>query len=95
MTGEQHIRRTLTISNIKGLHARAAAKFVKCADSFDAEIAVSKDGTTVVGTSIMGLLMLGASIGTQIDVAAEGPEAAEALDALNELIDAKFHEEPV
>jgi phosphocarrier protein HPr len=84
---------TLKIGNERGLHARASAKFVKCAEQFKADILVSKDGVEVSGVSIMGLLMLGASIGTSIDVSASGAEAAEALDALRELVEAKFYED--
>ena len=61
------------IKNRKGLHARASAKFVRCAEQFEAEVRVTKDGTTVGGTSIMGLMMLGASIGTTLQLEAEGP----------------------
>lgn len=71
--------------NRKGLHARASAKFVKCAESFEAEVTVSKDGSSVGGTSIMGLMMLGASQGCHIVIEAtgrDGPEAVEALAAL-------------
>ena len=72
--------RNLRIVNEKGLHARASAKFVECVEGFDASAEVSKDGMTVSGDSIMGLLMLGASRGTSIDVATQGAEA-QALDA--------------
>ncbi len=93
MSDVTKVSRTLMILNKKGLHARAAAKFVKCADVYDATVEVSKDGTTVMGTSIMGLLMLGASIGTRIDVVVEGPQAEAVLAALAGLVAAKFHEE--
>ena len=85
--------RDLLIVNKKGLHARAAAKFVQCADRFDAEITVSKDSTSVGGTSIMGLMMLAAGIGTSIRVVAEGREAAAALAALAELVADRFGED--
>jgi phosphocarrier protein len=85
--------RDLLIVNKKGLHARAAAKFVHCADQFDAEITVSKDSTTVGGTSIMGLMMLAAGIGTHIHVAATGKDAAAAIAALADLVGARFGEE--
>jgi len=85
--------RDLLIVNKKGLHARAAARFVQCADRFDAEITVSKDSTTVGGTSIMGLMMLAAGVGTHIHVAATGREAAAAIAALAELVAHKFGEE--
>lgn len=79
--------------NIKGLHARAAAKFVQCAETFKAQISVSRDGTSVDGSSIMGLLMLGASLGTTINVEASGVEAKDALEALSALVAARFHED--
>ena len=87
------LRRTLPIINQRGLHARASAKFVKCAEGFDAEINVSKDGQSVPGTSIMGLMMLAASMGTSIDVEASGPQAEAALDALDALVASKFDED--
>jgi phosphocarrier protein HPr len=83
----------LDICNSRGLHARASAKFVKCAERFDAEISVSKDGQTVPGTSIMGLLMLGACTGSTVCVNCSGPEAQQALDALRALVAGKFDEE--
>jgi len=83
----------LAIVNQRGLHARASAKFVKCAEGFDASITVSRDGQTVPATSIMGLMMLGAAIGTSITVEASGPEAESAVAALEGLIAAKFDEE--
>jgi phosphocarrier protein len=75
------------------LHARASAKFVKLAESFDADIRVSREGESVPANSIMGLMMLGASIGMQIEVSATGPQAAEAVQAIGALVDAKFDEE--
>lgn len=84
--------RNLTIKNELGLHARPAARFVECAGGFDAEITVTKDGETVPGTSIMGLLMFGAGPGSELEVRAEGPEAEAALDALEALIDCGFGE---
>ena len=86
-------RRELTILNSLGLHARATAKFVKCAEQFDAEVRVTHDGQTVPGTSMLGLLMLAAHCGTTIDVTASGPEAGEALAALASLVASKFGEE--
>jgi len=83
----------LPILNRRGLHARASAKFVQCADSFEARITVSKDQNTVGGTSIMGLMMLAAGIGSSIRVTAEGPQAREALDAIARLVADKFGEE--
>lgn len=85
--------RTLKIVNTKGLHARASAKFVQCTARFDAHVTVTKDGSTVTGTSIMGLMMLGAGIGTDLTVAATGREAHEALDALEALLANKFGED--
>ena len=85
--------RTVEIVNQRGLHARASAKFVKTAAAFDAEVTVSKDGTTVDARSIMGLMMLAAGPGAEIEIAAEGPEAEAALEALTQLVEAKFDEE--
>jgi phosphocarrier protein len=86
------LMRDLTIINLRGLHARASAKFVQTAERFDAVIAVEKDGTEVGGTSIMGLMMLAASTGTIIRVSATGPEAEAALDALAALVADRFME---
>ncbi len=83
----------LTIVNRKGLHARASAKFVKCAETFNANIRVSRENSTVGGTSIMGLMMLGASLGTTIRLDAEGPEAPEAIEALAALVIDGFGED--
>ena len=85
--------RTVEIVNERGLHARASAKFVKLASSFEAEIQVTRDGVTVDARSIMGLLMLGAGNGSSIEITAEGPDAHEALEALGELVDRKFDED--
>ncbi|MBK1671137.1 HPr family phosphocarrier protein [Rhodovibrio sodomensis] len=85
--------RRVTIRNQRGLHARAAAKFVKTAEAFEAEIRVVKDDTEVLGTSIMGLMMLAAGPGTEIDLRATGADAEPALDALAQLIDRKFDED--
>lgn len=82
----------ITICNKKGLHARASAAFVQCADQFDADIEVTKDGQTVGGSSIMGLMMLAASQGSRILIEARGKEADAALKALIELIEARFNE---
>lgn len=81
------------IANERGLHARAAAKFVKCAETFDADVQVSKDDVQVSGRSIMGLMMLAASTGTHIEVSADGPDAARAVEALGRLVADKFGEE--
>ncbi len=80
------------IANRKGLHARASARFVKCAESFDAEVRVTREGHTVGGTSIMGLMMLAASQGQTILIETEGRHAREALDALTALVEARFNE---
>ena len=81
------------ILNQKGLHARASAKFVKTAAGFEAETTVTKDGVTVDARSIMGLLMLGAGIGSTIEIASEGADAQDALDALADLVARKFDED--
>ncbi len=83
----------VTIRNRRGLHARASAKFVKCAEGFDAAIRVTRDGQTVGGTSIMGLMMLAAGPGAVLHIEAEGIEGPEALEALVALVEAGFHEE--
>lgn len=82
----------VTIINRKGLHARAAAAFVKCVEKFDAEVTVVKDGQSVNGSSIMGLLMFAAGRGSQLTLETDGPEAEELLDALTNLIEQGFHE---
>ena len=84
--------RRVTIVNPRGLHARAAAKFVKCAEGFDADVSVSKDGESVPATSIMGLMMLSASCGAEIALAGQGREAAAAIAALATLVEAGFDE---
>lgn len=85
--------RDFEIVNKKGLHARATAKFVQCAEGFESEIQVTRCGETVGGTSIMGILTLGAGIGSTITVSAVGPDAAQALDALQALVADRFGEE--
>lgn len=87
------LSRTVPIINERGLHARASAKFVKLATSFDAEITVQREGQTVDARSIMGLMMLAAGIGASIEITAEGPEAAAALEALCDLVANRFEEE--
>lgn len=87
------IVRELPIINKRGLHARASAKFVQTAEKFDAELTVTRNGESVGGTSIMGLMMLAAGIGTTITVAAKGREAQAAMDAITELLANKFGEE--
>lgn len=87
------LARTLAIVNKRGLHARASARFVQTVEGFDAQVRVSKDGATVGGTSIMGLMMLAASPGTSILVEASGNEAVAVLDALEKLVAERFGEE--
>ena len=87
------IERDLMIVNQRGLHARASAKFVQVAGSFDASIHVEKDGTRVGGTSIMGLMLLAASPGCSVRVTASGPEAEKAMAAIEELVATRFGEE--
>ncbi len=84
--------RQVEIINKRGLHARASAKFVKAASTFDAEVKVSKDGQTVDARSIMGLMMLAAGTGSFIEIEAEGPEAEPAIEALVALINNRFDE---
>lgn len=83
----------VTITNKRGLHARASAKFVRIAEDFDATITVSKDGMDVCGTSIMGLMLLAAAQGEGITIHAEGPQSHAALQALISLIEARFDED--
>lgn len=85
--------RVLTIVNEKGLHARASAKLVELVEGYDAEAVVSKDGMSVTGDSIMGLLMLAASRGTQIEVTTKGSDAAALADAIEALVADRFGEE--
>ncbi len=85
-------RRRVTITNQRGLHARAAAKFVNVAGGFEADVTVRKDGAEVSGQSIMGLMMLAAGPGCEIEIETQGAQAAEALDALVRLVAAKFEE---
>jgi len=82
----------LEIQNIKGLHARASAKLVEVVESFDADAIVSKDGERTGGDSIMGLLMLAASIGTFIEVETSGPQAEELAAAIENLVADRFGE---
>jgi len=91
--GAPLLMRELAICNKRGLHARASAKFVKLAQSFQAVIEVEKDGLKVGGTSIMGLMLLAASPGCAIRVYASGEEAAEALAALEALVNDRFGED--
>jgi len=87
------VSKEVEIRNHRGLHARASAKFVTLASQMEARITVSKDGSEVAGTSIMGLMMLGAAKGDSIVIAAEGDNHEEALQQLVDLIEAKFGED--
>ncbi len=87
------LSRTVPITNIRGLHARASAKFVTLAAAQSAQILVAKDGNEVVGTSIMGLMMLGAAKGDEIVISAEGDDAERALSILAALVEDRFGEE--
>ena len=87
------VRRIATICNQRGLHARAAARFVKTAGQFDAEVRVRKNGTEVSGRSIMGLMMLAAAPGAVIQLTATGREAEAAVIALAKLVECKFDED--
>ena len=87
------VSRTVEVVNKRGLHARASAKFVTLASQLDAQIEVEKDGSKVCGTSIMGLMMLGAAMGDSITISASGFGAEQALEKLVELVEARFHEE--
>ncbi len=92
MESKSSIVRVAVIRNQRGLHARAAAKFVKLAAEFDAAVTVRRNGQSVSGSSIMGLMMLAAGPGSEIELEAEGDQAAEALDAICDLIQRKFEE---
>lgn len=85
--------RRVTIVNRRGLHARAAARFVETAHKFDADVRVKKGVTEVSGLSIMDLMMLAASTGVEVEIKAQGREAAEALEALVRLVEERFHED--
>ena len=85
--------RTVLITNRRGLHARASAKFVTRASTQPCEVRVGKDGSTVTGTSIMGLMMLGAAMGDTITISAQGDGAGETVEALAALVEAKFGED--
>lgn len=93
MTADGRLSRELPIINRKGLHARATAKFVQCVEQFESDITVTRAGETVGGTSIMGILTLGAGIGTTITVSAMGADAAQALDAIGALVANRFGED--
>ena len=87
------VERIVTITNRRGLHARASAKVVTLASSQPAEVEVEKDGSKVAGTSIMGLMMLGAAMGDSVVISARGDGAETAVSALCELVENKFGEE--
>jgi phosphocarrier protein HPr len=87
------IEKTVLITNRRGLHARASAKFVTMATGLPAKVEVEKDGSSVVGTSIMGLMMLGAAMGDHVTIRAMGDGAEQSVGALVELIEAKFGED--
>ena len=92
-SGAPVLSRIVTICNKRGLHARAAARFVTLAEQFGASVDVLKDGQTISARSIMGLMMLGAAKGADIELRAEGWDAKEALDALATLVEAGFDEQ--
>ena len=87
------VRALVTLVNKRGLHARASAKFVETVARFQSEVTVKKDDNEVSGRSIMGLMMLGASVGTTIELVAAGSDADEAIAALSRLVAARFHED--
>lgn len=87
------MRATVLVTNKRGLHARASARFVTMAAGFDAAVTVTRDGATVTGTSIMGLMMLAAGPGETIDIAASGADAEAAVAALRRLVETRFGEE--
>jgi phosphocarrier protein HPr len=92
MSGET-LAKTLEIKNRLGLHARAAAQLVQVASRFDADVSILKDGQSVNGKSILGLMMLAAAQGSCIEVRVSGPQAAEAMAAVEQLVDQKFYED--
>ena len=93
MGGDGSFAADVTVCNKKGLHARASAKFVRCAEDYDAAVTVTKDGQSVGGTSLMGLLMLAAGPGTVIRIEAKGRQAEAALTALRGLVECGFGED--
>ena len=93
MSDPQRVTAVATIPNKRGLHARASAKLVEVSARFQSHITVSKDGQTVEARSIMGLMMMAAPIGSQIEIVAEGPDAQDAMTAILALIEAKFGED--
>jgi phosphocarrier protein len=87
------LRARVIIPNKKGLHARASAKIVEASSRFQSDIHVIKDGVSANGRSIMGLMMLAASMGKEVEITVQGPDAAEAMKAILALVEAKFGEE--
>lgn len=92
-TSAMALRRTVRVTNSRGLHARAAAKLVAVAERFSASVNVSRNGETVPACSIMGLMMLGAGVGSEITIEADGWDAKEALEAVAGLVEAGFNED--
>ena len=92
-SGAASAQRSVTVVNQKGLHARAAAKFVRLAQSFEVTLKVSAKGQTVSGYSLMGLMLLAAGPGTRLSIAAEGPDASRAVAALARLVENGFDED--
>jgi len=90
---ESAVSKSLEIKNRLGLHARAAAQLVQLASQFDADITVAKEGQSVNGKSIIGLMMLAAAQGSSIEVSASGPQAVEAMQAIERLVEQKFNED--
>ncbi len=95
MSGPEVLEATVRVRNVKGLHARASAKFVRLAETFDADVTVTREDQSVGGTSIMGLLMLAAGPGSDLKLSVKGPDAKAALDALVALVADGFGEECV
>jgi phosphocarrier protein len=93
VSGEAVVTRTVTVVNRRGLHARAAAKLVTLAEQFSANVDVLRDGQEVSARSIMGLMMLGAGMGSTLQLRAEGFDAHEALEAIAGLVEAGFNEQ--
>lgn len=95
MSGPNPVEATVRVRNVKGLHARASAKFVRLAETFHADVTVTRDDQSVGGTSIMGLMMLAAGPGTDLRLTIAGPEARQALEALTALVASGFGEDCV
>jgi len=92
MTDPTAITRAMTLCNKRGLHARAAARFAAKAEEFESDVEVAFNGRQVNGKSIMGLMMLAAACGKTIEVTADGADAAQAIEAIGQLVDSRFHE---